>query len=235
MKSTTLTSLVAVTMMCQCVQAAFVVEPISGGKAFDHYAWAGGAGGVASVTALGGTAPGLSGINSSIFGGSVSPDIYRFSYTPGTDVDNTTFAADDPLGDNFGVANLASGLVGGGSGLYNVYATWPVSSNVGPVPADPNVNFLVSSDGPLLTTPAINQNTGLSGTPGGNEGWFLLGTVSLTAGNTYTVDMDAITDNFVSMRSAGVMWEAAPVPEPSMVALSVIGGLGLLFALRRRV
>jgi hypothetical protein len=47
--------------------------------------------------------------------------------------------------------------------------------------------------------------------------------------------MDAISDSFVSMRSAGVMWEAAPVPEPSMVALSVIGGLGLLFALRRRV
>jgi hypothetical protein len=234
MKLITLTSVIAGSLLAPCVQAAFVVEPTTGGKAFDHYSWAGGAGGVPSLSTVGGTAPGLS-VTAHIFGGSVSPDIYRFSYTPGTDVDNTTFAADDPLGDNFGVANLASGLTGGGSGLYNVYATWVISANVGPVPADPNVNFLVSSDGPLLTTPAINQNTGLSGTPGGNEGWFLLGTVSLTAGNTYTVDMDAITDNFVSMRSAGVMWEAAPVPEPSMVALSVIGGLGLLFALRRRV
>jgi hypothetical protein len=219
------------TIACaQTLQAAFIVEPIAGGKAFGNYAWVGGAGGVASVTALGGTAPGLSGINSSIYGGNVSPDIYQFSYTPGTDVDNTVFSAGDPLGDNFGTPNLASGVTGGGSGMYNVYATWIVSSNVNAA----GVDFSATSDGPAVSVLAVDQNTGMSGSPGGNAGWFLLGTVSLTAGNTYTVTMDAVADTFVSMRSAGVMWEPVPVPEPSTLALSLLGGAVLFGLISRR-
>jgi len=224
------------TIACvQTLQAAFIVEPIVGGSAYDHYAWVGGAGGAASVIALGGTAPGLSGINQSIFGGSVSPDIYQFSYTPGVDADNTVFAPDDLLGDNYGIPNYAAGLVGGGSGQYNVYATWIVSYGVGDPTSIANCDFFVTGDGPTVQPPTINQNTGYTGIPGGNGGWFYLGTVDLTAGNTYTVTMDAIVDSYVSMRSAGVMWEAVPVPEPSSIALSVLGGLGLaLRALSRR-
>lgn len=232
MKPFILSTIVAATLIAQCVQAAFIVEPISGGKAFANYSYI--SGGAASVTALGGTAPGLSGINSSIYGGNGLTDVYQFSYTPGTDVDNTVFTAGDLLGDNFGVANNASGVVGGGSGLYNVYATWPVSSNVGSPVTVANCDFTVNSDGAPLTPPTVNQNTGQSGTPGGNAGWFYLGTVSLTAGNTYTVTMDSIVDNFVSMRSSGVMWEAAaPVPEPSALVL-IAGGLGLLWVTSRR-
>ena len=224
------------TIACvQTVQAAFIVEPIAGGLAYNHYAYLP-AGGVASVTALGGTAPGLSGINSSIYGGNGATDTYRFSYTPGTDVDNWSPAAGLTLGDNYLVDNYATGVIGGGSGRYNVYATWIVSSNI----TGGGTTFNVTSDGPLVTSPLINQNTGmtgngvLNGTGGGNVGWFYLGTVALTAGNTYTVSMAPVTSTFTSMRSAGVMWEMVPVPEPSTLALSIVGGLFLLGHISRR-
>ena len=212
----------------QTLQAAFIVEPIAGGKAYANYAWIGGAGGVASVTALGGTAPGLSGINQSIFGGSVSPDIYRFSYTPGVDADNTVFTPGQHLGGNYAIENLASGVTGGGSGQYNVYATWIPSTGI----TGYGTTFEVSSDGPLIVSPLIDQNTGGTGNPGGNAGWFHLGTVSLTAGNTYTVDMYPAAYTYVSMRSAGIMWEV--IPEPSTMALCIAGGLVLLGCISRR-
>lgn len=216
------------TAVCvQTLQASFIVEPIAGGKAFANYAYLP-AGGAASVTALGGTAPGLSGIVSSIYGGNGATDTYRFSYTPGPNVDNTLFTPGLLLGDNYAVPNYATGLTGGSSGRYNVYATWVVSANV----SGGGTTFKVSSDGPLITSPLINQNTGMSGTPGGNAGWFLLGTVDLTAGTTYTVDMTPVSSTFVSMRSAGVMWEL--IPEPSTLALSIAGGLVLLGRISRR-
>jgi hypothetical protein len=63
----------------------------------------------------------------------------------------------------------------------------------------------------------------------------LLGTVQLTAGNTYTVVQTAPNTSFVSMRSAGVMWELQPdnVPEPATVALIGMACIGM-FAVRRR-
>jgi len=235
MKRVILSTIVAATLIAQCVQAAFIVEPIAGGKAYANYAYTGAGGTAASVTALGGLAPGLSGINSSIFGGNGTTDQYTFSYTPGTDADNTTFTAGQWLGDNFGTTNYASGVIAGASGDYNVYATWVVSANIGSPTTVPNLDFYVSSDGPLLHPATVNQNTGNTGTPGGNAGWFYLGTVSLTAGNTYTVVWDSIVDNFVSMRSAGVMWEPVLVPEPSTLVLSIAGGLALLgLSFRRR-
>lgn len=217
----------------QTLQAAFIVEPVPGGKALANYSWIGGAGGAARVnTTLGGTAPGLSGTGSHAWGGTVAPHVYQFSYTPGPDVDNTVYTPGLLLGDNYTVPNYATGLTGGGSGIYNVYATWVVSANIGSPTTVANANFLVSSDGPLLTPPTVNQNTGMSGGPGGNAGWFYLGTVGLTAGNTYTVVLDPIVDNYVSVRMAGVMWEM--VPEPSTLALAMVGGLLLFGGIARR-
>jgi len=221
----------ALTIACaQTLQAAFIVEPIAGGKAYANYAWIGGAGGTAVVAQQGGTAPGLSGINQSIFGGSVSPDIYQFSYTPGLDVDNTSFTPGQHLGDNYGVENLASGVTGGGSGQYNVYATWVWSTAI----TGYGTIFEVSSDDLPIVLPPIDQNNGGTGNPGGNAGWFCLGTVALTAGNTYTVEMTPLVSTYVSMRSAGVMWEMAAIPEPSTLALSIVGGAVLLGLTTRR-
>jgi hypothetical protein len=219
------------TIACtQMLQAAFIVEPIAGGKAYANYAYTGPGGTAASVSALGGTALGLSGINLSIYGGDGTTDRYTFSYTPGLDADNTIFTPGQHLGDNYGVENLASGATGGGSGQYEVYATWIPSSAI----TGGGTIFNVSSDGPMTVTGPIDQNVGGTGNPGGNAGWFHLGTVSLTAGNTYTVEMTPILSSFVSMRSAGVMWEAIRVPEPSTLALSILGGLGLAIGARSR-
>ena len=71
----------------------------------------------------------------SIFGGNGvnSPDTYVFSYTPGTNADNTVYAANAVLGSTTGFpgqGNLATGLVGGVSGRYNVYMTSPPTTNI---------------------------------------------------------------------------------------------------------
>lgn len=234
MKKETMKTFVALgavlTFACvHTLQAAFIVEPTSGGKAFPNYAYlpAGGAASIGTTPAP--TALGLT-RTTSIYGGNGATDTYRFSYTLGTDVDNTVFSAGLQIGDNNTIANYATGQTGGVSGKYNVYATWIVSSNV----SGGGTTFVVTSDGSPVSTGPINQNTGGSGSPGGNAGWFLLaGGVDLTQGNTYTVTMTPASSTFVSMRSAGVMWEMLPVPEPSTLALSIAGGLVLLVSRRR--
>ena len=225
---------VVTTIACvQTLQASFIVEPRPGGKAVANFSWIGGAGGVPSVsTTVHGAAPGLTPGIGHIYGGSVSPDIYQFSYTPGVDADNTVFGYGQLLGDNFTVPNYATGQTGGRSYWYNVYATWVASANIGTPTSVANCDFYVSSAYGTVHPPTVNQNTGFTGSPGGNAGWFLLGTVWLNAGTTYTVVMDPIVDNFVSMRSAGVMWEL--VPEPSTSALAIGGGLVLLGGVFRR-
>jgi hypothetical protein len=65
------------------------------------------------------------------------------------------------------------------SGNWDVYSTWPSSTN-----GDTVVLHTVSNDGTAL---AVNMNQVQSA--GGNHKWNLVGTVPLTAGNTYTVVM----------------------------------------------
>ncbi len=177
----------------------------------------------------------------SLFGGNgvADPDTYVFSYTPGTDADNFSPAAGSLLGSTTGFGTeLASGVAGGGTGTYNVYWTTPASTNVNAAGAD----FTLESDGGDVSVLAVNGNNGGTGADldpgaafvgGANNSWYLLGTVTLTAGNTYTVTQEAVVNSFVSMRSSAIMWEAVAsepvIPEPtSAVLLAGMFGLGLV-------
>jgi hypothetical protein len=176
-------------------------------------------------------------LHDSLFGGDgvVSPDTYIMSYTPGVDADNFFPAAGSLLGSTTGFGSeLSSGLAGGGSGLYNVYITVPDSTNVN---VAGSIATITGDGAPVVVGP-LNLNSGGTGADldagpgfvgGANNAWFLIGTVSMTAGNTYTLTLEAEVNSFVSQRLAGVMWEA--VPEPATVSLLAFGAIALL---RRR-
>jgi len=176
----------------------------------------------------------------SLFGGDGvnSGDTYVASYTPGTDADNFAPAPGTLLGSTTGFGTeLASGAVGGSSGLYNVYFTVPASTNVNIAGS----NFTVTGDGASVVLNAVNLNDGGTGTDldpglafvgGANNAWYLLGTVQLTAGNTYTVTQDANANTFVSQRLAGVMWEAV-IPEPATLSLFGLASASMLVCRRR--
>lgn len=179
----------------------------------------------------------------SLFGGngSLSGDTYVMSYTPGTDVDNFSPAAGSLLGSTTGFGTeLATGIAGGASGTYSVYITVPASTNVNAAGS----NFTITGNGVPVTLNAVNLNDGGTGADldpgpafvgGANNAWFLLGTVDLTAGVTYTMTQDANANSFVSQRLAGVMWEAQTViPEPTSFALISLGGVAMLLVSRRR-
>lgn len=178
----------------------------------------------------------------SLFGGNGVNfgDTYVVSYTPGTDADNYFPSSGDLLGSVTGFGTeTASGVTGGASGTYKVYVTVPSSTNVSAFS-----NFTVTGDGAPVVLSSVNLNDGGTGADldagpafvgGANNAWFLLGTVDLTAGVTYTVTQDATANTFVSQRLAGVMWElqSSGIPEPTSVTLLTLGGVAL-FGLRRR-
>ena len=153
----------------------------------------------------------------SIFGGngSAEGDTYVFSYTPGVDVDNLTLAAGTPLNG----ADTASGIVGGDSGIYNIFATWPFTENV----SGGLTTFSIDHEGGTLSVP-LDQN-------GSGGDWINIGQVSLSSGNAYSLNQVASSNTFVSMRSAGVLFER--VPEPS-TAILILGWLSVCAARRRR-
>lgn len=155
----------------------------------------------------------------SIFGGNgvAEPDTYLYRYTPGTDGDNLAI----PNGTDLGGGNLSLGLTAGGAALYNVYATWPISSNVSGGPT----NFSLSDGVNTLFTVSLDQN----GTGGS---WVYLGTAALDPAKTYTLAQTASQNTFVSMRASGALFDVAgPIPEPASVGLLAAAGL---IALRRR-
>jgi hypothetical protein len=228
-------------------QAAFIVGAHSSEKGHANFAF--GSDTTTASASVASTAVGLVGTNS-IFGGNGSAaDVYTFSYTPGTDADNTLFAPGTPLGnstatdvDGAGPAaptfatspQLASGLAGGRSGFYKVYFTTPASTGV-----VGTTHFEVQGDLGTLSLNPVNLNTGNTGPApanvgGANNAWLHIATVPLTTGNTYRVTMTSSGTAFVSQRAHAVMWEHV-IPEPSGIALA---GVALArcasFARRRR-
>ncbi|MEX2309032.1 MAG: PEP-CTERM sorting domain-containing protein [Pirellulales bacterium] len=250
-----LAALIAATCTLNRVEAAFIVEADNvapAGKAFDHFSSLG-----HSLSSGFSTAAGLIG-NQSAFGNpanATGPDLYTLRYTPGPDVDNTVFATGALLGNSsatdgdgagaglpvYTTANqLATGLAGGGTGIYNVYFTTPSSTNVNPAGSLITVN----NDGaPVELSPVVLNDGGtgpdeVAGVPytgGANNRWLNIATVHLTAGTTYTVTVRANADppDFVSQRTHGVMWEFVAIPEPSSFVLAALGLFGV-FAARRR-
>jgi hypothetical protein len=234
-------ALVCAGMLSGAAQAAYIVGAHTSEKGHATFSFGGD-----TTTASASTksaAVGLTGTNS-IFGGDgvTAGDTYIFSYTPGVNADNTTFAPGAALGSttNFpGNGEVASGATGGASGLYNVYFTVPESTNV-----SAQSNITITSDGAPIVLSAVNMNNGGTGPDsdpgpafvgGANNAWWKLGSVNLTAGNTYSVTIAALANTFVSQRAHAVMWELA-VPEPSTasLALALVGGLGSLGVIRRR-
>jgi hypothetical protein len=223
------------------VDAAFVVETRTGGKAVANLSFGGDTTTPSTSTASSAAVGTTAGIGSIFGGNGTQADAYVFTYRPGVDVDNTTFAAGAVLGSttNFpGQGNLATGLTGGGSGLYNVYFTTPDSANV----ANPSSDFLISGAGAPVSLNDVNLNNGGTGADtdpgmafvgGANNAWFKLGTVFLNGGGTYSVTQTSNGTAFVSQRASAVMWEFAGVPEPSSMALSCMG-LGAMMNRRRR-
>jgi hypothetical protein len=241
-----------------CANAAFIVEPDNVapvGLANDHFASLP-AGTGFSLTATAGTAFGLT-ANQSAFGNpanSTGPDQYTYRYTPGVDSDNAPIPTTTSLGNSSATDAdgsgpilpvyvtaplLATGQVGGATGIYNVYFTTVTSTNVDASGS----RFDITSDLPTVSLNPVNLNDGntgpdeVAGTPytgGANNRWLLIATVPLTAGTTYTVTQTANAATFVSQRSAGVMWEyVGPVPEPATFMLASIGILSI-GCLRRR-
>lgn len=221
-------------LAANAAQAAFIVQVDTDGVTNNPAAGTfhpnlsfGNGGTTASFTTTSGTAaPGIQPGNT-IFGGNApNQDQYIFSYTPGTDADNFTFEEGAALGNG----NTATGVTGGGSGLYNVYAAWPNTNNISDNGAVPT-QYVASSD-TVAATAGYNQDEDTNGDLVGG-GWVYIGQVQLTAGNTYTVTQTAPNTSFVSMRASGVMWEAV-VPEPTSLSLLALG-VGALVRRRRPV
>ena len=231
-------ALALVVATSQSAWAAFVVETRAGGKAFTNFGFGGDTTMASASTATSAAVGGTPAIGSVFGGDGTVSDTYVFRYTPGPDADNTAFTPGAVLGSTTGFpgqGNLASGLTGGVSGTYRVYFTTPESTNV----AVPSSDFTITQDGAPIVLNDVNLNNGGTGADtdpgtafvgGANNAWWLLGTVELTAGTTYTVTQNSNGIGFVSQRASGVMWEL--VPEPGAASLLVLGGM--VAAMRRR-
>lgn len=173
----------------------------------------------------------------SIFGGSeVDPNApefdpnqpvknqYNYTYSPDSQADNLATTPHTDLGEG----NTASGRPGGGPGSYDVYATWPFSSNV----SGGFTTYDVSTAGDSFSV-FLNQNdVNLVGSAGRGNEWAFLGSIDYSGSGSINVIQTAGSNTFVSMRAAGVLFERT-VPEPSSLFLAAFAGLTLVRRMRR--
>ena len=214
---------VATLAVASSVDAAFIIEPNGKASATNYLAGTG----TGNSTAAGAPtlmAPGLTPGAASVFGG----EPYTYTYTPGADGDNTVFAAGQVLNSNAGLN--ASGIAAGGAGVYNVYLTYPESTNNSGQPT----SYDVDSDGIAGSELSSSRDQNILDVPNGlGVGlWELLGQITVTDVNqviTFTIDL-VNPPGYVGPRTAGVMFEPA-VPEPASLALMGLGGLAMM---RRR-
>ncbi len=236
MKTTrVLLTLAAIAATGPAAHAAFIVEANNGLATATNFSY-----GADSTSASASTTPSFAvGLTSagSIFGGNGSnastsaadfdpatADTYVFSYTPGTNADNYSPAPGALLGSTTGFGTeVATGAVGGTSGTYRVFLTIPASTNVNAAGSQ----VTITGDGAPIVIPSLNMNNGGTGPDldpgapfvgGANNSWYLLGSVNLTAGNTYSVSLAANVNSFVSFRSVAPEscgnWSQEP-PSPS--------------------
>lgn len=168
----------------------------------------------------------------SIFGGNgmMFADTYTATYTPAVDGDNVNLGG-IALNDDGDIGNLQAA---GGSGVYDIYATWPITNNV----SGGLTNYRLNDGSSDILTTSVDQNT-VQGfvdptngmTFAGGE-WIFLGSATLDANTTYTLFQETSNNTFVSMRASGYLFDAQ-VPEPATVSLAVLASLGFV-ALRRR-
>lgn len=260
---TRLLSALVLCLMTATANASFVIEPDVDGAddgpftPSPNFSFGGDTTTASTSIAVGGGPTPVSGPlvgttgGDSIFGGDgVSmPDTYLYTYTPGTDGDNTSIAGGTALNDD---GDVASGLAAGGSGTYRIYATWPQSQNVSGGDGNGGLILYALSDGntdiatsneiqnedvdlniwPNSVAAGVPQGSlGVDGNLKGNE-WEFLFEVQLDAGTTYVLRQQPTAANsFVSMRSGGVLFDY--VPEPTAALLALFGATYCLLVRRR--
>lgn len=140
----------------------------------------------ATASVVGGTG------GDSIFGGNGVnfADTYVYTYSPDSEPDNLVLAPGTDLGEG----NEATGEVGGGPGVYRVYAAWPFTDNV----SGGLTTYEVTTAGDTFSI-AVNQNNR-------GDAWVLLGEIEYTGG-AVTVEQTAAINSFISMRAYGVLFE----------------------------
>jgi hypothetical protein len=169
-----------------------------------------------------GIAVGLTGgdsiLGNGVFGG--VRDTYVYTYDLAVDGDNLPLAAGIPLNND---GDLASGFAAGVSGIYRIYATWPLTNNV---TGGPTTYTLTDDFSNELFSVLIDQNTAQGqdypgfGVYAGDE-WIFLASVYLDGTSAYTLTQQAVDSSFVSMRAAGILFDRVGIPEPTTWTLMV--------------
>lgn len=179
-----------------------------------------GNGGTTASTSSHSSAVGLAD-GDSIFGGDGNPaDQYIITYDPDVDGDNLALAAGTALN---AAGDVATGVTAGNSGLYNVYATWPFTTNT----TGGGSQFILTDDmANQVFSVVINQNDDGNGNGTGNE-WIFLGSGNIDASKTYTLTQTTLDSSFVSQRLEGILFDA--VPEPTTMALAAVCGVCMMF------
>jgi hypothetical protein len=148
----------------------------------------------------------------SAYGGDTIPDIYTFSFTPGEDASNYSIPAGTDVGNDVAGNDVCvSGFPGGGSGLYNVYVSWPYSTNI----SGGLTHISITSENEEIQVSVNQDGDSSTATPGSGEWVLVAKSVLLSAGTAYTVKMRPTEDTFVSMRAQAVMWEPVSLTIPS--------------------